>query len=427
MQKPGAGVHFIVIHAKERTRELAFAIIDIIEKGRFANSVIQKKFSVNKHWSDDERSLVAESVYFIVRNWRRLWYSLDTTERFDTASVMNVCAAAFVLNRVSMNRIVKQMVHVDPERIQKRWNEAEHTRQLKYSLPDWLDKLGAELYAVRWESVIEALHREPEVALRVNTLVTTREKLDLALGRQDFAAHTTELSADALILDERANVFGLEEFKKGMFEVQDAGSQCIAPFCELSAGMRVIDACAGSGGKALHLAALMKNKGRIVALDTEDWKLKDLEKRARRAGVSIIETRRIDSTKVVKRLHESAERVLLDVPCSGLGVLRRNPDTKWHLAIEDFTRFVTIQRDILTRYSKMVAPQGKLIYATCSILPMECEDQVQWFLKENPQWALEQERRLQPDVDDCDGFYMARLIKQTTMPKMMSDDSRDSQ
>ena len=136
-------------------------------------------------------------------------------------------------------------------------------------------------------------------------------------------------------MEERQNIFTRQQFKDGLFEVQDAGSQLIAPFIQPLSGQRVIDACAGGGGKTLHLAALMQNKGRIIALDTEAWKLDELKKRARRAGASdIIETRVIDSSKVIKRLENSADRVLLDVPCSGLGVLRRNPDAKWKLSPE---------------------------------------------------------------------------------------------
>jgi 16S rRNA (cytosine967-C5)-methyltransferase len=163
----------------------------------------------------------------------------------------------------------------------------------------------------------------------------------------------------ALRLKQRANLFGTDSYKAGLFEVQDAASQLIAPFLQPEPGMRVIDACAGGGGKALHLAAIMRNKGRILALDVHAWKLAELRKRASRAGVDIIEAREIEGSKTVKRLAQKAERVLLDVPCSGLGVLRRNPDAKWKLSDAEIDRLTALQAEILESYSRMVVPGGK--------------------------------------------------------------------
>lgn len=215
----------------------------------------------------------------------------------------------------------------------------------------------------------------------------------------------------ALALTEKKNVFQTEAFKNGFFEVQDAGSQVIAPTLDVQPGMRVIDACAGAGGKTLHLAALMQNQGRLIAMDVENWKLDELRRRARRNGVSNVETRLIEA-KTIKRLRETADRVLLDVPCSGLGVLRRNPDSKWKIMPEFLAQIRQTQYDILSHYSQMVKPGGKLVYATCSILPSESENQVQRFLKEQgQQWTLETETRTSPARDGFDGFYMASLVK----------------
>jgi 16S rRNA (cytosine967-C5)-methyltransferase len=191
--------------------------------------------------------------------------------------------------------------------------------------------------------------------------------------------------------------------------------------------MRVVDGCAGAGGKSLHLAALMKNKGRIVALDTIEWKLKELRKRAARAGADTIETKVIEGAQTIKRLRETADRVLLDVPCSGLGVIRRNPDAKWKLHEEELTRLTALQADILERYSRMTRPGGKLVYATCSIFRSENEDQVRAFLqKYGEEWTLEEEFRLQPGDDGGDGFYAARLARNAEAAKQpQSEESAD--
>jgi 16S rRNA (cytosine967-C5)-methyltransferase len=185
----------------------------------------------------------------------------------------------------------------------------------------------------------------------------------------------------------------------------------VAQYLEVSPGMRVIDACAGAGGKSLHIAAIMQNKGKLISMDVEQYKLDELKKRATRAGANIIETRLIESSKNIKRLHESADRLLLDVPCSGLGVLRRNPDAKWKLTPEFINNIKQTQQHILQQYSNMLKPGGKMVYATCSILTSENEGQVTHFLQENPQFELEKQQRISVAQTQYDGFYMALLHK----------------
>jgi 16S rRNA (cytosine967-C5)-methyltransferase len=154
----------------------------------------------------------------------------------------------------------------------------------------------------------------------------------------------------------------------------------------------------------------MKNKGKILALDNADWKLEELMKRATRAGVSIIEPRPITTTKVVKRLKDKADRLLLDVPCSGLGVLRRNPDSKWRLTSEKIQEIKVLQAYILDKYSQMVKPGGKMVYSTCSILPSENQQQVKSFLSRvDGSFILEEEKSISPARNGFDGFYMARM------------------
>ncbi len=212
-----------------------------------------------------------------------------------------------------------------------------------------------------------------------------------------------------IIVNSTDGLFATEEFRKGLYEMQDAASQMVGLFCGVRPGMRVIDGCAGAGGKTLQLADLMENRGRIVALDVREQALADLRGRAARARADIIEARHITSTKTVKRLAESGQCVLLDMPCSGSGVLRRNPDAKWRLTPDDMADFRRKQGEILERYSRMTAPGGRLIYAVCSIFPSEGEHRIAAFLECNSAvWRLEAERRYSPD-DGFDGFYMARL------------------
>ena len=195
--------------------------------------------------------------------------------------------------------------------------------------------------------------------------------------------------------------------------MQDASSQLVAAALQVEPGMRVIDACAGAGGKSLHLAALMGNKGKVISMDVEEWKLQQAKLRARRNGVSIFEPKIIEGSKTIKRLKESADRLLLDVPCSGLGVLRRNPDTKWKVSLESLEKVQKTQQELLQSYPSMLKKGGQLVYATCSILPSENEEQIKKFLasEAGKDFELLEERKVFAQESGFDGFYIARLLK----------------
>ena len=189
-----------------------------------------------------------------------------------------------------------------------------------------------------------------DLIIRVNSLKTTPKELIVILRKEGIIADPVEGNPEALRIKEKINVFRLPSFHAGLFEVQDAASQMASRILDPHPGMRVIDACAGEGSKTLHLAALLKNKGKIIAMDTQEWRLKQLRKRAAKAGIDTIETRLITSSKVYKRIQGTADRLLLDVPCSGLGTLRRNPDIRWKLTAEDLERLKHLQQDLLEKY-----------------------------------------------------------------------------
>ena len=285
-------------------------------------------------------------------------------------------------------------------------------RKITQSVPDWLDELGVAELGEKWETEITALNLQASVVIRANTLKINKLALKKRMLEEGWDSSETPITADALVLKKRGNIFQNQVFLKGFFEVQDAGSQCIAPFLQAEPGMRVVDACAGAGGKSLHLAALMENRGSIIALDTEAFKLEELRKRARRNGALIIQARPIESTKTIKRLHGTADRLLLDVPCSGLGTLRRNPDAKWKLSPEFLEKVRMTQVEILRSYSKILRPGGQMVYATCSIFPSENERQVEQFLTENAGFKMLDERKISPSEYGFDGFYMARIGKE---------------
>ena len=282
------------------------------------------------------------------------------------------------------------------------------TKAIEHSVPDWLAGLFEKELGAKWEKEMSALNEQAPVILRANSLKISAENLVEILKEESVNSFVLRGYPDAVQLEEKKNVFLTSAFKEGFFEVQDASSQKIAELLDVKEGMRVVDACAGAGGKTLHIAALMKNKGQIIALDIYEWKLAELKRRAKRAGAFNIETRFIEDNKVIKRLHNTADRLLIDAPCSGLGVLKRNPDSKWKIDEDFINRIKTEQENILHNYSKILKKGGKMVYATCSILPPENGEQVRKFLAENTEFALVKEENIMPS-DGYDGFYMALI------------------
>lgn len=381
------------------------ALEEIFDQQHFADKVIERILKSNPKWGARDRAFIAESVYEIVR-WKRLIEHLspgaDYYQWFGTYWVLQ---GNVLPDWREFKGINPQAVHRKKEKITQ--------RTLLQSIPDWMDQMGEEQLGEKWEREINSLNQVAEVVLRVNTIKTSRSRLREQLEELGISSYPATGYPDALILKERKNVFRTPLFKEGHFEVQDASSQLVAMALEAQPGMRVIDACAGAGGKSLHLAALMENKGRIVSMDLEAWKLKNTKLRARRAGVSIIETKPIEGSKTIKRLRASADRLLLDVPCSGLGVLKRNPDTKWKLTPESIAAVQVIQKDILSQYPSMLKPGGILVYATCSILPSENNLQVQAFLQSpaGKPFELLEETQVLSQESGFDGFYIAKIKK----------------
>jgi 16S rRNA (cytosine967-C5)-methyltransferase len=261
---------------------------------------------------------------------------------------------------------------------------------VRASLPRWLVD---ELRAARppdADDLCLALGDAPPTALRANRLKATPPDVVAALLDDDIPAHVGSLSPDAVVLDERANVFRTRAFREGLFEMQDEGSQLVSLVCEAKPGMVVVDGCAGAGGKTLHLAAIMEGKGQLLAFDTSSHRLEALSERARRAGAHNVRVHDLHDggAAVRKRWRDRADVVLVDAPCSGTGVLRRNPDTSWKLESTDVDRMREQQREILDAYAALVKPGGRLVYATCSLLPRENQGTVDAFLARHPDFRV---------------------------------------
>ena len=396
-------------------RNLCFAVIDgltlIFNEGKYADKVIQQLLKRDKRWGARDRGFVAETTYEMVR-WKRLYAEIaEVKEPFDRDNLWRMFAVWATLKGIKLPDW-KYFEGTPLRKIKGRYDELSKTRKFKESIPDWMDQIGIkELGREVWSKEIAALNQQADVILRVNTLKTTKEKLQTTLFDLDIETDFVDNHPSALKLRERANVFSTDAFKNGHFEVQDANSQLVAEYLNVEPGMRVVDACAGAGGKTLHLAALMENKGQIIAMDIYESKLRKLKARAKRNKAHNIDMRVIDSTKPIKKLHGKADRVLIDAPCSGLGVIRRNPDSKWKLQPEFIDNIKKVQQEILQSYSKMLKPGGKMVYATCSILPSENHNQVQTFLSSEAgkDFVFVSDKKVLAHVSGFDGFYMALL------------------
>lgn len=374
------------------------------------DKVIERILKSNKKWGARDRGFIAESTYEIVRWWRFLWAVNGREPSLKTNDLYRLFGIWW-LSQSQRLPAWDEFNSLKDFNIQKALENVPEELGIQQSYPEWLDQLAAnDLGQDDWQKVATNMNLQAAVMLRVNTLLISRDSLQESLQKEGFDTQHITSSSTGLILEKRANIFRSNAFKKGYFEVQDGGSQLIAPFLKVKPGMRVIDACAGAGGKTLHLAMLMENKGSIIAMDVEKRKLSELRQRARRSQVHNVETRLIHSSKVIKRLANTADRLLLDVPCSGTGVIKRNPDTKWKLTPEYLDKLRALQSRIIREYSEMLKPGGLMVYATCSILKSESEDQVAGFLADNQNFKLHEQCRVDPGPES-DGFYLALLEK----------------
>ena len=392
-------------------RNLLIGIHDALEETffqdkKYADKVLERLLKAHKKWGSADRQVVSEIFYDIVRWKKRLEYYMG--EGTKPSNIYNLILAYLLWKKVKYKKFDEFDGIKTGGILSKLDKKTFPTKAIEHSVPDWLAGLFEKELGAKWEKEMSALNEQAPVILRANSLKISAENLVEILKEESVNSFVLRGYPDAVQLEEKKNVFLTSAFKEGFFEVQDASSQKIAELLDVKEGMRVVDACAGAGGKTLHIAALMKNKGQIIALDIYEWKLAELKRRAKRAGAFNIETRFIEDNKVIKRLHNTADRLLIDAPCSGLGVLKRNPDSKWKIDEDFINRIKTEQENILQNYSKILKKGGKMVYATCSILPSENGEQVRKFLAENTEFALMKEENIMPS-DGYDGFYMALI------------------
>lgn len=389
----------------------------IFNEKYLADRALEYVLKEDKRRGTKDRAFIAEHVYTLVRHWRLLRHCAqlphqDTQAHFSDGEIWRTMAVLLNWEGYSVQQF-RETAEAAHYPLPTESDLEAMPLALRYSLPDWLfEYLKTELSIEQLKNELWAQTQQAPLFVRANTLKTTALELKKYFTELNIPCSLVgESYPDALRIHSRTNIMATGAFKNGFFEVQDLSSQTVAPLLSPQPHERVLDACAGAGGKTLHLAAIMQNTGKIIALDTESKRLKELERRMLRGGIENVEIRTIDSSKTIKRLEGSMDAVLLDVPCSGLGVLRRNPDAKWRLTPNRIQDLKNTQSQILRDLHKTLKPHGRLLYATCSILPSENAIQVKTFLDQNPQFELVAESQLFTQADSGDGFYKALLQK----------------
>lgn len=311
---------------------------------------------------------------------------------------------------------------------------------VRLNVPQWVaEKLEAAL-GDRYEPEMRATNKQATTDIRVNTLKSTQKQVVHFLSKAQLHAEPTPLSPWGLRFDRRVALFGLDAFKQGWFDIQDEGSQLLALVSGVKAGQKVVDFCAGAGGKTLAMAAMMQNKGVIYASDVHSKRLAQLSIRAKRAGVHNLRTHVLSSEndKWVKKHKGIADVVLIDAPCSGTGTWRRSPDSRWNLSPEDLSNLVDLQASILDSAQRLVKPGGVLLYATCSLLNDENESQIDRFLTKSDEFTEVADyfstfelddtmidtkggrMRTYPGLTGTDGFFVAALQRRAQDPELES-------
>lgn len=389
------------------------ALSIVLTHQKRATHTLEKIIKVNPKWGARDRKIVRLATYEILR-WKN-YYAFLINNPEGKNSIENLwrfLGVWLTINKIELPEW-EEFSSIDTKVILLNLEQKPDVEVSK-SIPSWLTIRLKEELTEKWDAELDALNIEAKLILRVNRLLISPKKLQEKL-LLEYKVKTYPIKGyeDSLLLEHRENLRKNALYLKGYFEIQDANSQKIAPFTEVEQQMNVIDGCAGAGGKSLHLASLMRNKGKIIALDINQRKLKELSKRIKRNKAKIIEPAWTNNHK--HNLVNWADRVLIDAPCSGIGTLKRNPELKWQLTEAYLYKIISLQQELLIEQCKWVKTGGKLIYATCSIFPSENQKQIMWFLKqpEGSCFELEQEQTLYTHQTLFDGFYIARLIKKS--------------
>ena len=415
------------VPAVARIEQVRTVLGEILQWQYPADQVLSRWMRAHSKLGARDRAEVTEAVFNVLRHLR-LYRNLAESGSGNAVRRLSILGLHATMPEGSLEAGLEPderawLAHIE------RIDVSSMPRAVRESLPDWLDEKFAAM--TDSDSLVAALNQPAPLDIRVNPLKVSRETVLAAFAEGPAARYEpqpTPYSPWGIRFNGRPSVTRWPAFEKGEIEVQDEGSQILVALMAPRRGEMIIDFCAGAGGKTLLLGALMRSTGRLYAFDISQARLARAKPRFARSGLSNIVPVVIEPStdQRVKRLRGKAQRVLVDAPCSGLGTLRRNPDLKWRQHPEVIEEFQRLQQSILKEAAACVAPGGRLVYATCSLLPEENEQQVEAFLQANSDFELldaaviAQERcpglkvqgpylQLRPDHHRTDGFFAAVL------------------
>jgi 16S rRNA (cytosine967-C5)-methyltransferase len=429
-------------------------VLEIIENTyTAANNIVRIYFRSRRYAGSKDRRAVRNHVFNVIRHRARLdWWIAGAAGNLEPSARLRTLASAMILDEETEEGI-KSLFHgaahspgplsINEEKLVnnlagKSLHHQAMPRGVVHEVPEWLDKFFQRQWGESYGTEMTALNHTAPVDVRVNTGRVSRNQARKSLSINDIKTDPTVISPTGLRLVERADLERTKAYRKGLIEVQDEGSQVVSLLCEVKPGMTVIDYCAGAGGKTLALANMMAlqgaetNTGSLIACDVSAKRLSLMDDRLKRAGIQRVRKLVLDDFKATKELEGTADRVLVDAPCSGIGSWRRHPEARWRLTQQDLDQYIEKQKNILETSARLIRPGGRLIYATCSLLDQENQEQIATFLKDHPIfelmpiraiWAQSigtkcptegQDLLLSPATTNTDGFYCAVMKRKST-------------
>lgn len=418
-------------------------LYDVAVNGAYSNVALAQTLRQEK-FSDLDRKFCTELVYGAVKagaslDWKISKYLNRPLAKVD-AKILAVLRVGmyqiFFLDRVPNSAAVNESVELskkfcgigaskfvngvlrsavrEPHKSDFPTGDDVESLALRTFHPVWLVKLFVEEFGLDATKQLLAFdNTDPPLCLRVNRLKTTREKILDALNKIGLQAEPSTFAPEGIICRGHSALDKFQPLRAGFCQVQDESSMTAARLLNPMAGEFVIDACAAPGGKTTHLAELMDNRGRIVAADIYETKLEHVKLNAERLGIKIIEPLLIDARELGDKFPAQADKVLVDAPCSGLGVLRRKADLRWRKTLDELKALPTLQSEILSSAAKTLKRGGALVYSTCTITRRENQEVVEKFLAEHSDFELIEMKTFLPHVTGTDGFFAAKLIRKS--------------